>query len=77
MPNRCRIGIQSGIGTASQIRHHAGDPLRVILNPCAQPAADVSAAGNGGEIVKLVEQAAGREALQNPEPERCATNAAA
>ena len=48
----------------------------MIPDPRAQPAADVSAAGNGGEIVKFIEQAAAREALQDPKRECCAANAA-
>ena len=49
----------------------------MILNPRAQPTADISAARDGREIVKPVEQAAARQSLQNSEPKDRAANAAA
>jgi len=76
MADRLRLGIQIGIGTALQFRDHPADPLWMILNPCAQPTADISAARDGGEIMKFIEQAAARQPLQNSESKGCTANAA-
>ena len=47
-----------------------------MVNPRAQPTADVSAARDGGQIVELVDQAAARKALQHSQSKRRTANAA-
>ena len=49
----------------------------MILNPCTQPTADVSAAGDRGEIMKFVEQPTARQALQNSQSKRRAPDTTA
>jgi len=75
--NRFRLGMQSGIGRAFQVIYHSANAPLVMLNPRAQPTADISTARDGGEIVELFEQTAAREALQNSESKRGAANPAA
>src|SRR6266446_9171709 len=77
MVDRSRLGFQSGSGTALQFCYDSTDALCMILDPRAQPAPNVSATRHGGEIVKLIEQPATRQALQNSEPKSRTANAAA
>src|SRR5262245_45651202 len=48
-----------------------------MMNPGRQPTADVAAAGDGGEIMKSLQQPAARKPMQNTKSEGRATNAPA
>ena len=77
MADRLRFGIQGGIRPALQFVDDTANAVWIILNPRAQPAADVSPARDRGEIVKLLEQPAARQALQNSQSKGGAPDAAA
>jgi hypothetical protein len=65
MPDRTWLGIQSGIRAVLQAADHAANSVWIVFDPRAQPTANVSAARDRGEIMKLLQQAAAREALEN------------
>ncbi len=54
---------------STELLDHAGEPLRVTLNPRRQPAADVAASGDRGQEVDLLEKPGPRERLQYAERE--------
>src|ERR1043166_189380 len=61
----------------AELLRHSGQALRMPMDPRRQPAADVAAAGYGGKIVELFEEAIGGEPGKHAKPERRAANAAA
>src|SRR5207244_1308554 len=51
--------------------------LACPVNPCRQPTADEAPTRNGRQVIKLVEQTAPRQSLQDSQVESCAAHAAA
>ena len=61
----------------AQFPDHAGEPLRMAMDPGRKPAADITPAGYRGEVVEFFQHAAARQRPQHAEPERRAAYAPA
>jgi hypothetical protein len=66
----------AGVGLG-EVALHAGHPAAVAPGPRGEPASDVAAAGDGGEIVELVEHVRAGQPLDDAQGEGGAADAAA
>ena len=62
------------MGLSTQVSRDALRAVGVPVNPGREPAADIPAAGDPGEIVELVQKITARQALQHPQSERRAAD---